>query len=166
MIASLTGTLLIIVAMMMGISLFWSFYYGDDWLALAMSAIITGAGGFMLRLFNYNNSNKEVRKRDGFLIVALGWIAMSLFGSLPYIIGGAIPNLVDAFFETMSGITTTGATILTDVEALPNDLLFWRSMTHWIGGMGIIVLTVAILPLLGVGGIRLLSLLGYTQTLN
>lgn len=155
MIASLTGTLLVIVAMMMGFSLCWSFLYGESWIPLAMSAVITAAAGFMLRLLNYNNSNKEVRKRDGFLIVTLGWVSMSLFGSLPYIIGGAIPSLVDAFFETMSGITTTGATILTNIEALPKGLLFWRSMTHWIGGMGIIVLTVAILPLLGVGGMQL-----------
>ncbi|MDZ7846067.1 MAG: potassium transporter TrkG [Owenweeksia sp.] len=100
-------------------------------------------------------STKEVRKRDGFLIVALGWVSMSLFGSLPFILSGAIPGFTNAFFETISGFTTTGATILTDIEAMPNGLLFWRSMTHWIGGMGIIVLAVAILPLLGVGGMQL-----------
>lgn len=155
MIAALTGTLLIIVALMMGISMIWSFYYGERWMPLAASAVITLATGFILRGLNRNNTNRDVRKRDGFLIVTIGWVSMSLFGSLPYLISGYIPGFVNALFETMSGFTTTGATILTDIEALPKALLFWRSMTHWLGGMGIIVLTVAILPLLGVGGMQL-----------
>lgn len=155
MIAALTGTLLMIVSLMMAVSMGWSFYYGEDWIPLALSAGLTLAVGSGLRLLNRNNKNQDVRKRDGFIIVTLGWLAMSLAGCLPYIISGYIPGFVNAFFETMSGFTTTGATILTDVEALPKGLLFWRSMTHWLGGMGIIVLTVAILPLLGVGGMQL-----------
>ena len=154
MIASLTGTLLAIIALMMLLSIGWSFYYGEDWRGLGISAAISLVLGLALWQFG-RNSNKEVRKRDGFLMVSVGWFAMSLFGSLPYIISGAIPDFTDAFFETVSGFTTTGATILTDIEAMPKALLFWRSMTHWIGGMGIIVLTVAILPLLGVGGMQL-----------
>ena len=80
---------------------------------------------------------------------------MTIFGSLPYIISGSIPTITNAFFETMSGFTTTGSTILNDIESLPKSILFWRSMTQWIGGMGIIVLTIAILPLLGIGGMEL-----------
>ncbi len=155
MIASLTGTLLMIVAMMMGLSIIWAFYYGESWIPLASSAGITFIVGFGLRLINRGNTNRDVRKRDGFLIVTIGWVAMALVGSMPYMISGYIPGFIEAFFETMSGFTTTGATILTDIESLPKYLLFWRSMTHWIGGMGIIVLTVAILPLLGVGGMQL-----------
>ncbi len=155
MIASLIGTLLMIVALMMLLSLVWAFYYGEEWAPLLTSAGITFASGLGLYLLNFRNKDKDVRKRDGFLIVALGWISMSLFGSLPYIISGEIPHIIDAVFETVSGITTTGATILTDIEIMPKYLLFWRSMTHWLGGMGIIVLTIAILPILGVGGMQL-----------
>jgi len=99
--------------------------------------------------------DEEISKRDGYLIVTFGWIASSLVGTLPYIIHGSIPSFTDAFFETMSGFTTTGATILQDIEAVPPGLLYWRSMTHWIGGMGIIVLSLAILPILGIGGMQL-----------
>lgn len=155
MIASLTGTLLMIVSLMMALSIGWSLYFGEEWYSLAIATAITLTSGFALRLIDRNNPNRDVRKRDGFLIVTAGWLAMGIFGSLPYIISGAIPSYVNAFFETLSGFTTTGATILTDIEAMPKGLLFWRSMTHWLGGMGIIVLTVAILPLLGVGGMQL-----------
>lgn len=91
----------------------------------------------------------DMYSKEGFVIVALAWIIMSLFGCLPFIISGAIPNFIDAFFETVSGLTTTGASILSDVEALPKGIIFWRSFTHWIGGMGVLVFLVAILPLSG-----------------
>lgn len=97
-----------------------------------------------------------IGKREGYLIVSLSWVIISLFGSLPYMISGAIPSFTNAFFETISGFTTTGSSILYDIEALPKSILYWRAMTHWIGGMGIIVLTVAVLPFLGVGGMQLL----------
>ncbi len=155
MIGALIGALLMIVAGMMLINVAIAVYYHEDWQALLLSAGITFATGALLYLLNLSNSNKEVRKRDGFLIVTLGWVAMSILGSLPYALTGSISNIVDAIFETVSGFTTTGATILTDIESQPKSILFWRSMTHWIGGMGIIVLTVAILPLLGVGGMQL-----------
>ncbi|MDH5609812.1 MAG: TrkH family potassium uptake protein, partial [Cyclobacteriaceae bacterium] len=93
--------------------------------------------------------------RDGYLVVTGGWLIMSLFGSIPYMLSGSIPDISNAFFETISGYSTTGATILTDIEAVPKGILFWRSLTQWIGGMGIIVLTVAILPILGIGGMQL-----------
>ncbi len=99
----------------------------------------------------------ELGKREGYLIVTFGWIAMTIFGALPFIFYGAIPSYTDAFFETMSGFTTTGATILNDIEILPPGLLFWRSLTQWLGGMGIIVLSLAILPLLGIGGMQLFT---------
>ncbi|MDF2520861.1 MAG: potassium transporter KefA, partial [Clostridia bacterium] len=101
--------------------------------------------------------NKNMYARDGFAIVALGWILMSFFGSLPFVFSGAIPSLIDSFFETSSGFTTTGASILTDIEALPKGILFWRSFTHWVGGMGVIVLTLAILPSLGARSIQMMK---------
>lgn len=100
-------------------------------------------------------SNQTLRIRDGILIVGFSWIVASVFGSLPFLFSGEIPNLADAFFETASGFTTTGASILTDVEALSKGILFWRSFTHWIGGMGILIFTIAIMPSLGIGGFRI-----------
>jgi trk system potassium uptake protein TrkH len=97
----------------------------------------------------------ELQIREAFLTVTLSWITFSLLGSVPFLASGYIPNLTDAFFETMSGFTTTGATILTDIEALPKSLLLWRNMTQWLGGMGVIALAVAVLPFLGVGGVQL-----------
>jgi trk system potassium uptake protein TrkH len=95
--------------------------------------------------------------RDGFLLVALSWVLVSAIGCLPFYLSGSIPSFADAYFETMSGFTTTGASILTDIEGLPRAMLFWRSLTHWLGGMGIVVLTVAVLPLLGVGAYQLIK---------
>lgn len=108
-------------------------------------------------IFATRNHRKELKKREGYLIVTFGWLMLAFTGSLPYVLSGYIPTFTDAFFETISGYTTTGATIVTDIEALPHALLFWRSITHWIGGMGIIVLTIAILPLLGIGGMQLFA---------
>ena len=110
-----------------------------------------------LAMYRTKGHRKEMNKREGYIIVAFGWIVMSLTGTLPYVTTGAIPSFTDAFFETMSGYTTTGASILNDIEIIPEGVLFWRSMTHWIGGMGIIVLAIAILPLLGVGGMQLFT---------
>ncbi|NND51827.1 MAG: TrkH family potassium uptake protein [Flavobacteriaceae bacterium] len=103
------------------------------------------------------NHKKEMNKREGFIVVTLGWLVMALSGTLPYVFTSTIPSFVNAFFETISGYTTTGATILQDIESLPYGILFWRSLTHWLGGMGIIVLAVAILPLLGIGGMQLFA---------
>ncbi len=103
------------------------------------------------------NEKAILSQRMGYLFVTLAWVFATLLGSLPFIFSGAIPSFVDAFFETMSGFTTTGATILTDIEVLPKCILLWRAVTHWLGGMGIVVLTVAVLPLLGIGGRALLE---------
>ena len=103
----------------------------------------------------FTRSKSELSIRDGFLVVGFGWFMMALVGAFPYYFSGAIPSFTDAFFESMSGFTTTGASILTEIEALPKALLFWRAFTHWVGGMGIIVLSLAILPMLGIGGMQL-----------
>jgi len=129
------------------------YYGGADAPALALSAGITAAAGFLL--YRFTRMTHELRTREGFAVVSFAWLLFSLFGSLPYLLSGSIPNPTDAFFETVSGFTTTGATILTNIEALPRGILFWRSMTHWMGGMGMIVFSLAVLPMLGVGGMQL-----------
>lgn len=150
------GFLIMMTGLMMLTGIPFSIYYNDnDILILLFSGLITSALGFFAYVFTSKNLEKEIGKREGYLIVTLGWFIMSLVGSVPFVISGYIPSITDAFFETVSGFTTTGATILTDIEKLPHGLLFWRSLTHWIGGMGIIVLSIAILPLLGVGGMQL-----------
>jgi len=113
--------------------------------------------GALLYLGNKNSDGRELRARDGFIVVTAGWILMAIFGCLPFILTGSIPSITNAFFETMSGFTTTGASILDDIESLPRSVLLWRSLTQWIGGMGIIVLAVAILPILGIGSVQLFS---------
>lgn len=157
MIAATIGALLLIVSLMMLLVMCVAIYFHEDWASMFLASGITAAVGFGLYMVNYKNKLKDVSKRDGFLIVSLGWLSMSLLGCLPFIFSGSIPNYVNAIFETVSGFSTTGASILTDIEAQPHFILAWRSMTHWIGGMGIIVLTVAILPLLGVGGMQLFN---------
>ena len=118
------------------------------------AGIVTVIIGLLLFFFNKPKST-NIQKKEGYLIVTLGWLTLSITGMLPYILSGAIPSITNAFFETISGYSTTGSSILTDIEAMPKGILFWRSATHWIGGMGIIVLTIAILPLLGIGGMQL-----------
>lgn len=102
-------------------------------------------------------SNHNIFPKDGFVIVALGWILISFFGALPAYFSGAIPSFVDAFFESCSGFTTTGSTLLSEIESLPRGVLFWRSFTHWVGGMGILVLTIAILPSMGMGSMQIMK---------
>ena len=146
--------LLIVEGLTMLVPAGFSLFYGDgDIQAILTAAMITLAtGGILARI---TRNPEELKLREGFAVVVFGWCALTIFGALPFVLGGAIPSFTDAFFETMSGFTTTGATILTDIEAMPHGLLFWRSMTHWLGGMGIVVLSLAILPLLGVGGMQL-----------
>jgi trk system potassium uptake protein len=149
------GFLLIIEGLFMLTALPFAIIYSDDFsFAIPISAFITIACGSIAWL-SFRKAEKQVGKRDGYVIVTFSWLFISLFGSLPFYISGEIPSFTDAFFETMSGFTTTGATILEDIEAMPHDLLYWRSLTHWMGGMGVIVLSVAILPILGIGGMQL-----------
>ncbi|HRI46374.1 MAG TPA: potassium transporter TrkG [Ignavibacteriaceae bacterium] len=155
-IAYIIGFLLIIEGLLMLPGVVFSLYYGDeDVLAIVFSSSITVITGLVLWFFSKSKEHQEIKKRDGYIIVALGWFLMSVFGTLPFLIHGSVPSFIDAFFETVSGFTTTGASVIRDVEILPHGILFWRSMTHWIGGMGIIVLSLAILPLLGIGGMQL-----------
>ena len=118
------------------------------------AGIVTVIIGMLLYFLNKPKST-SIQKKEGYLIVTLGWLTLSITGMLPYLFSGAIPNITNAFFETISGYSTTGSSILTNIESMPKGILFWRSATHWIGGMGIIVLTIAILPLLGIGGMQL-----------
>ena len=108
-------------------------------------------------MFFSRNPTKVINRRDGYLIVIIGWLTMVFSGTLPYVFTETINNIPDLIFETMSGYTTTGSSIISDIESLPQSIIFWRSMTHWLGGMGIIVLAIAILPLLGIGGMQLFS---------
>lgn len=119
---------------------------GQIWWFAVCIAINLAIG---LPLAHITPRERKMYSKEGFCIVALSWITLSIFGSLPFVLSGSIPNFVDAIFETVSGFTTTGASILNDVEALPRSMLFWRSFTHWIGGMGVLVFLVALLPLSG-----------------
>ena len=123
---------------------------------VTLSAIIIIVIGYSIMILTKSNI-RQINKRDGYLIVTIGWLTMVFSGMLPYYLTNSITYFPNLFFETMSGYTTTGSTILNDIEALPKSIIFWRSMTHWLGGMGIIVLAIAILPLLGIGGMQLFS---------
>ncbi|TRX53700.1 TrkH family potassium uptake protein [Fulvivirga sp. M361] len=155
LITNILGLLLFLNGSFMLLCMPFSVYYGEDWFYILISGLITIVCGSTTWLLTKNHKSKELKKKDGYLIVTLGWFFMSLFGTLPFILSGAIPNFTDAFFETISGFTTTGASVLNNIEGVPKGILFWRSLTQWIGGMGIIVLAVAILPILGIGGMQL-----------
>lgn len=153
---SILGLLISLNGLFMFLGLPFSIYYNESILPLFLSGSISiFLGVFLWMFFKRKSANQELSRKDGYLVVTLGWISMSLFGMLPFLISGTIDNVTDAFFETISGLTTTGASILNDIEAMPKSLLFWRSMTQWIGGMGIIVLTVALVSIIGVGGMQL-----------
>jgi trk system potassium uptake protein len=132
--------------------------YKDPLYPFIWSSVITGIFFLILRLISENADTEKISNRDGYLAVTLSWIIFSVMGALPYLISGTIPSFINAFFESSSGFTTTGSSILTDVEIMPYSILFWRSFTHWIGGLGIIVLVVIVLPTLRVSGYQLFSL--------
>jgi len=151
------GFLLLFNGGFMFVSSIVSYYYKDG-ITMDMiysGIIVTLIGGLLL--FLNRNHDKQLNKREGYLVVVLGWLAMIFTGTLPYLLTGTIDGFSNIVFETTSGFTTTGATILNDVEAMPEGILFWRSITHWLGGMGIIVFAIAILPLLGIGGMQIFS---------
>lgn len=153
-IGKIMGALLFLIGVLMLPAAAISWLYSENSNPIMISAAISLFIGMVL-FFSFSKQDEFVRKREGYLIVALSWIFMTGFGMLPFLLSKEIVSVSDAIFETMSGLTTTGASILTDIEVMPKGLLFWRSMTQWIGGLGIIVLTVAIFPLLGIGGIEL-----------
>ncbi len=148
------GFLLIVLSAFMLIPLCVAWAYEEEsirgfLISVAMSALM---GAILLMIYR---GKGEVHKREGYLIVSLGWLALSLSAALPYFVSGVVETYSSAFFESASGLTTTGASVFSDIESLPKGILVWRSLTQWIGGMGIIVLSVAIFPLLGIGGVEL-----------
>ncbi len=143
------GNILILLALTMFFPVFWSIKdRSTDLGPLLVSIALTLIAGFLMRLFKPEG---KFGRREGFVIVGIGWVLIVAFGALPLYFSGAVPSFTDAYFEIMSGFTTTGATVIGDVESLDRGILFWRSLTHWIGGMGIIVLSLAVFALFGKG---------------
>ncbi len=157
------GALLFFLGLSLVMPMLVGVYYNEpSWWSFGVAALLAlaaGAGGWYVG-GGLGQDEEELRIREGFAIVALAWLVLSIFGALPFVLGGVFASYTDAFFETMSGFTTTGATVLgggdnPQIEDIPKSFLFWRSLTHWLGGMGIIVLTLAIMPILGVAGMQL-----------
>ncbi len=150
-VSKIIGQLLFLEGVMMLACVVMAFYYHeDDFIPFLISMILTMCGGLTFMAFGRHAGN-NLNRRTAYVVVSAIWVIFSLFGMMPFVIGGYIPNVTDAYFETISGFTTTGATIIDDVERLPHGILFWRSLTQWIGGLGIVFFTVAVLPSL-VGG--------------
>lgn len=148
------GNILMVEGLLMIPSLLVSIYYGqDDRLSFIISILLTISIGFIMS--KRKSASEKIKSKEGLAIVALTWVLVSFFGSLPFVISGNIPSLIDAFFETVSGFTTTGSTLVNNIETFPKGILFWRSFTHWIGGMGILVFTIAVIPTLGIGGFQI-----------
>lgn len=153
----LFGHLMLVESAFLLISLLVSLFYGEsDAMAFVKTILLTGTFA-LISIFLTRKHDENFGKREGYVIVSLVWVVFSLIGTLPFLFSKSIPNFTDAFFETMSGFTGTGASILNDIEALPHGILFWRSLTQWMGGMGFIVLALAVLPFLGVGGVQMYS---------
>ncbi len=154
MLLRVIGNLLVFEAFALIVPLGISFYYnGNDLYPIIYTIMIMLAIGYPFS--KYKVKNKHLKSKDALSIVTLSWFVVSAFGALPFMFSGALPSFTDAFFETVSGLTTTGATVITNIEILPKGLLFWRSFLHWIGGMGILVLALAIMPTLGVGAFQI-----------
>lgn len=149
------GALLLFETLFMALALGVTLWYKEtDTMAFIVSTVITLIGG-LIGLLLGRNASSQVSEREGYVIVASVWLVFSAFGMLPYFLSGAIDSVTDAWFETMSGFTTTGATIMDNVEAQTHGILFWRSLTQWVGGLGMIVLCLALLPMFGLGGMQL-----------
>ena len=156
-ISKIIGSLLFIESLFMLLCVAISFFYHeDDLMAFLLSLLITFASGFVFLFFG-SNADNSLSRRDAYLVVTAAWVVFSIFGLLPFLIHGCIPNVTDAFFESTSGFTTTGASIIDDVEVLPHAILFWRSLTQWIGGLGIVFFTIAILPSLVGGSVKVFA---------
>lgn len=153
---SILGNVVKYMVALLFVPLLIALYYGEGDAKSFLLTILIGAPiGFILS--NIKAEKKAIYAKEGFLIVGFAWIIISAIGALPFVISGAIPSFIDAFFETVSGFTTTGATILTAIEGLPKGILFWRSFTHWIGGMGFLIFMLALIPSLGSNSIHLLK---------
>ena len=151
------GLLLMFNGFAMLISAFVSYLTNDGVLnEMTIVSLLVIFFGWLFMIVSKKNERK-INKRDAYFVVVLGWLVMIFSGMLPYVVTDSISSFSNIFFETMSGYTTTGSTIINDIDALPKSIIFWRSMTHWLGGMGIIVLAIAILPLLGIGGMQLFT---------
>ncbi len=152
------GTFLKYLGLLMGLPLLCSLIYGEgDWVAFIIPIMIAIITGFILKRATKSDDEIELGPRECFAIVGFSWLIAAIIGSIPYMLAGTFEHFYDALFESMSGFTTTGATVLVNIEAQTHGILFWRDFTHWLGGMGIIVLAIAVLPALNVGGMRLLS---------
>ena len=154
------GVLLLIESGILLLCALLPIFYGEkDLFGFIMASLISVCCGMTFMMIGKSARKREgsMTRRDGYIVVAISWVLFSIFGSLPFYISGYIPSFTDAFFETMSGFTTTGATIIQDVEVIPHGLLFWRSLTQWIGGLGIVFFTVAVLPIFGVGEVQLFA---------
>ena len=156
-ISKILGSLLFIEGFFMACCLAMAFsFHEDDELAFMASTILTFGGAFIFLFFGHEAEN-SLSRRDAYVVVTLTWVVCSFFGMFPFLIHGSLSNITDAYFETMSGFTTTGATIIDDVESLPHGLLFWRSLMQWIGGLGIVFFTVAPLPQLVGGSVKVFA---------
>lgn len=151
------GILLFVEAIFLLSSVLVALYFDEAIIETMLISVAAMVGAGTLLMYTCRNAGRDVSRKDGYIVVTLIWIIFSLFGALPYMLSGYIPNITDAFFETMSGFTTTGASILPDIESLPKSLLFWRSMTHWIGGLGIVFFMVAVFPIFGLGDMHLFA---------
>ena len=157
LIYKIIGSLLFIEAALMAMCLIMAIAWGEsDIKAFSISIAVTLVCALLLRYLGRKSDNM-LSRRDAYLVVTLSWVLFSLFGTLPFMTGGYIKSFTDAYFETMSGFTTTGATIIDDVECLPHGILFWRSLTQWIGGLGIVFFTIALLPSLIGGSVKIFA---------
>ena len=150
------SVLMLVVAVAIALAGIASWAWGDSSDVILQMFRSAGLGALLgVGMYLPTRGEFHLSRKDGFGIVALGWLAAGIVGAIPYVLTGAIPHPMDAVFETISGFTTTGATILTDIEVLPRGVIFWRSFTQWLGGMGVLLVVVAILPILGVGGMQI-----------
>ena len=156
-ISKIIGSLLFIESFFMGVCLAMAFsFHEDDVMAFIVSTLLTFGGAFIFLFFGHEAKN-SLSRRDAYVVVAASWVIFSFFGMFPFLIHGSVSSITDAYFETMSGFTTTGATVIDDVESLPHGLLFWRSLMQWIGGLGIVFFTVALLPQLVGGSVKVFA---------
>ena len=156
-ISKIIGSLLFLESFFMAICLAMAFsFHEDDVMAFMTSTLMTFGSGCIFMFFGHEAEN-SLSRRDAYVVVTLTWVVFSFFGMFPFLIHGSVPSVTDAYFETMSGFTTTGATVIDDVESLPHGLLFWRSLMQWIGGLGIVFFTIAILPSLVGGSVRVFA---------